>query len=171
MPQSNKTARCRHTECGCSAWGGRRGLRCELSGPWWAKAEHQFATLLDFYPNAQRADWQKAVAGQRVQTIAPHASSGWFKHEEGRLHFGTELVSSADRSLVALLGASPGASTAAFIALEVLQRCFAERLTDDAWLPRLKAIIPTFGIDLKQDAEACRRSRAQTAALLRIENV
>jgi malate dehydrogenase (quinone) len=134
-------------------------------------ADHQFAELKEFFPNAKREDWQKAVAGQRVQTIAPHESAGWFKHEEGKLHFGTELVSSADQSLVALLGASPGASTAAFIALEVVQRCFGGRLTEDDWLPRLKTVIPTFGIDLKHDAEACRRSRAATAALLRIENV
>jgi len=134
-------------------------------------ADHQFAELAEFFPNARREEWTKAVAGQRVQTIAPHESAGWFKHEQGKLEFGTEVVSSADQSLVALLGASPGASTAAFIALEVLQRCFAGRLTEEAWLPRLKAVIPTFGIDLKQDADACRRSRAATAALLRIENV
>ncbi|XHO77712.1 Malate:quinone oxidoreductase (plasmid) [Burkholderia gladioli] len=134
-------------------------------------ADHQFAELQEYYPTAKRHDWQKAVAGQRVQTIAPHESAGWFKHEEGKLQFGTELVSSADNSLVALLGASPGASTAAFIALEVVQRCFGDRLSDEAWLPRLKSVIPTYGIDLKQDAEACRRSRAATAAVLRIENV
>lgn len=134
-------------------------------------AEHQFAQLQEFFPRARRQDWDKAVAGQRVQTIAPHESAGWFKHEEGKLEFGTELVSAADHSLVALLGASPGASTAAYIALEVLQRCFADRITADAWLPRLKAMIPTYGIDLKQDAEACRRSRAETAALLRIDDV
>jgi malate dehydrogenase (quinone) len=134
-------------------------------------ADHQFAALLEFYPKAVRQDWRKAVAGQRVQTIVPHESTGWFRHEEGTLQFGTELVSAADQSLVALLGASPGASTAAFIALEVLQRCFADRLTDDGWLPRLKTIIPTYGIDLKQDGAACLHSRAVTAALLRIDDI
>lgn len=142
-----------------------------LIGQVMQSAEHQFAHLKEFFPGAVESDWRKAVAGQRVQTIAPHESSGWFRHEEGTLQFGTELVAAADRSLVALLGASPGASTAAFIALEVLQRCFAERLAAGDWLARLKTIIPTYGIDLKQDADACLRSRAETAALLRIENV
>ncbi|MBV9538891.1 MAG: malate:quinone oxidoreductase, partial [Acidisphaera sp.] len=57
------------------------------------------------------------------------------------------------------------------IALEVLQRCFADRLTRDAWLPRLQQVIPTFGIDLKTDADACRKTRAETAPLLKIENI
>jgi malate dehydrogenase (quinone) len=142
-----------------------------LVGQVMQSADHQFATLKQFFPRAVKQDWQKAVAGQRVQTIKPHQSSGWFKHEEGVLEFGTELVSAGDQSLVALLGASPGASTAAFIALEVLQRCFKSELTDSGWLPRLREIIPTYGIDLKQDADATRRTRAATAALLKIEDV
>ncbi len=100
-----------------------------------------------------------------MQVIKPDKQKG------GALEFGTELVAAADKSLVALLGASPGASTAAFIALEVLQKCFADRLTNDAWLPRLKKVIPTYGIDLKQDAEACRKTRADTAPVLKLENV
>ena len=134
-------------------------------------ASHQFATLQQFYPKAVRKDWREAVAGQRVQTIKPHESTGWFKHEEGTLEFGTELVAAADKSLVALLGASPGASTAAFIALDVLQKCFGDELTADGWLPRLQAIIPTYGVDLKTDVDACRKTRADTAAVLKIENV
>ena len=126
---------------------------------------HMFATLQDFYPTARRHDWAEAVAGQRVQIIKPDDSRG------GELEFGTELVAAADKSLVALLGASPGASTAAFIAMEVLQTCFASELTDSAWLPQLKKVIPTYGIDLKQDADACRRIRAETAQVLQLENV
>ncbi len=142
-----------------------------LIGQVMQSAEHQFAALKEFFPLALRQDWKKAVAGQRVQTIAPHESAGWFKHEEGQLQFGTELVAAADHSIVALLGASPGASTAACIALQVLQRCFAQRLREPGWLTRLSTMLPTHGIDLKQDAEACRRSRAETAVLLRIDNI
>jgi hypothetical protein len=47
----------------------------------------------------------------------------------------------------------------------------AEILTDEAWLPALKRIIPAYGIDLKRDADACRRTRADTAAMLLIENI
>lgn len=126
---------------------------------------HQFAALQDFFPGAQREHWQQAVAGQRVQIIKPDPS------HTGVLEFGTELVSSEDKSFVALLGASPGASTAAFIAMEVLQRCFADKLTPDGWLGRLKAIIPSYGIDLKQDAATCRAVRASTAKVLGLEFV
>jgi len=134
-------------------------------------SDHQFATLKQFFPRAVKKDWKEAVAGQRVQTIKPHESTGRFKHEEGQLEFGTELVVAGDKSIVALLGASPGASTAAFIAIEVLQKCFSDKLIESVWLPKLKAIIPTYGIDLKTDADACKRTRAETAPLLKIENV
>ena len=89
----------------------------------------------------------------------------------GVLEFGTELVTSADKSLVALLGASPGASTAAFVAVEVLEKCFDNELATGGWRDRLKTIIPTYGIDLKQDAAACRNIRAKTAAVLRLQNI
>jgi malate dehydrogenase (quinone) len=125
---------------------------------------HQFAMLKQFFPEAQRREWREAVAGQRVQIIKPDPE------HTGVLEFGTELVSSADNSIVVLLGASPGASTAASIAVQVLEKCFENELTGGS-LDRLKAIIPTYGIDLTQDAAACRDSRARTAAVLRIENV
>ena len=147
------------------------GLSEYLLGQVLQSSSHQFATLKQFFPRARKQDWTKAVADQRVQTIKPHETTGWFKHEAGTLEFGTELVVAADKSIVALLGASPGASTAAHIALEVLQKCFGNELTDSAWLPRLKTIIPTYGIDLKTDADACRKTRADTAPVLQIENV
>jgi malate dehydrogenase (quinone) len=124
---------------------------------------HQFKTLKQFFPEAQRRDWRKAVAGQRVQIIKPDPD------HTGVLEFGTEQVASADHSIVALLGASPGASTAAFIAVQVLEKCFANELATGGWLERLKSIIPTYGIDLKQDAAACRETRARTAKVLGIE--
>lgn len=141
------------------------GLTEYLVGQVLQSAHHQFAALQQYFPTARRADWKAAVAGQRVQVIKPDSERG------GVLEFGTELVAAADRSFVALLGASPGASTAAYIAVEVLQTCFVDHLTEQGWLPALRRMIPTYGIDLKVDAEACRRSRAETAALLRIEAV
>ena len=140
-----------------------------LVGQVMQSSDHQFATLKQYFPKANKKDWVEAVAGQRVQTIKPTGKTDVMA--QGFLEFGTELVVAADRSIVALLGASPGASTAAFIALEVLQKCFPEQLTDSAWLPKLKEIIPTYGIDLKTDAEACKATRAKTAPVLQIENV
>lgn len=89
----------------------------------------------------------------------------------GVLEFGAELVAAADRSLVALLGASPGASTAAFIAIGVLEKCFKDKLTADGWLPKLKEIIPSYGQSLIDDAALQQRIRAETAAVLQLENV
>jgi malate dehydrogenase (quinone) len=128
-------------------------------------SEHRFAALQEYYPKARQDDWRLQVAGQRVQIIKPDSRRG------GLLEFGTELVAAADRSLVALLGASPGASTAAFIAISVLEKCFQRELNDAAWHSKLKAIIPSYGVSLIDDAELCRRIRADTAAVLQLEDV
>lgn len=125
-------------------------------------ADHQFAALRDFYPLVQREHWKLAVAGQRVQIIKPDP------HHTGILEFGTELVASGDKSFVALLGASPGASTAAFIAVQVLEKCFDQQL-ESGWLARLKTVIPSYGIDLKEDAAACREIRERTATTLKLD--
>ncbi|MVW71182.1 MULTISPECIES: malate dehydrogenase (quinone) [unclassified Bordetella] len=128
-------------------------------------ADHQFEMLKDFYPTARQVEWTKAVAGQRVQIIKPG------KDKLGILEFGTELVASQDNSIAALLGASPGASTAAYIAVHVLERCFAKQLANDGWMNKLKTIIPTYGVDLRQDADACFDTRKKTAAVLNLEYV
>jgi malate dehydrogenase (quinone) len=93
-------------------------------------ASHRLAALDEYFPNAKPEDWKLQVAGQRVQTIKPDVK------RRGLLEFGTELVGAADYSLVALLGASRGAPTAAF-AVSVLNKCFAGELTASAWLPKL----------------------------------
>jgi malate dehydrogenase (quinone) len=140
-----------------------RGLEEYLIGQVLQSGAHQFAMLEQFFPLASRPDWREAVAGQRVQIIKPDPE------KTGVLEFGTEQVASADHSIVALLGASPGASTAASIAVQVIEKCFAEELASSGWLDRLKEIIPTYGIDLKEDAEATRETRSRTASVLRIE--
>jgi malate dehydrogenase (quinone) len=126
---------------------------------------HRLATLDEYFPNAKADDWKLQVAGQRVQIIKPDVKRG------GLLEFGTELVAAADRSLVALLGASPGASTAAFIAISVLEKWFQNELTDAGWLSKLKEIIPSYGVSLTEDVDFCGRLRADTAAILKIENI
>src|SRR5262249_9078720 len=115
---------------------------------------HRLAALDEYFPKADPKDWKLQVAGQRVQIIKPDLKRGGF------LEFGTELVAAADRSLVALLGASPGASTAAFIAIGVLEKCFKDKLTADRWLPKLKEMIPSYGESLIEDAALSRRVRA-----------
>ncbi|HSR77870.1 MAG TPA: malate dehydrogenase (quinone) [Xanthobacteraceae bacterium] len=130
------------------------------------QSQHQrFAALQEYYPRAKEAEWQLEVAGQRVQIIKPDPQRGGF------LEFGTELVTAADHSLVALLGASPGASTAVFIAISVLEKCFKDQLTANRWLPKLKEMIPSYGESLIENATLQRRIRAETAAVLHLENV
>jgi malate dehydrogenase (quinone) len=126
---------------------------------------HRLAALDEYFPNARPEDWKLQVAGQRVQTIKPDVKRG------GLLEFGTELVGAADHSLVALLGASPGASTATFIAISVLEKCFANELTASAWLPKLREIIPSYGVSLIEDADLLRSIRAETAQVLKVENI
>jgi malate dehydrogenase (quinone) len=106
--------------------------------------EQRLASLRQFLPQLDGADWQLAVAGQRVQII---------KQVNGRgcLQMGTELVSSADGSLAALLGASPGASTAVDTMLQLLQRCLPERLASPEWQRRLRQLIPAWGENLTGD--------------------
>jgi malate dehydrogenase (quinone) len=128
-------------------------------------ARHRFSVLQEYYPCAKSADWRLEVAGQRVQIIKPDS------HRGGVLEFGTELVPAEDDSLVALLGASPGASTAVFIALGVLQKSFGSELRPNGWLPKLKEMIPSYGESLIDDADLTRRVRAETARVLHLEYI
>jgi malate dehydrogenase (quinone) len=114
----------------------------------------RFTELQSFFPQAERADWRQQVAGQRVQIIERDPVHG------GVLKFGTEIISSADKSLVALLGASPGASTAAWIMLRIVDMCFKEDPS------KLREIIPSYGESLIDNPELCRKVRADTAAVL-----
>ena len=81
---------------------------------------------------------------------------------------GTEVVTASDGSLAALLGASPGASTAVSIMLEVLQRCWAERMASDAWKKKLSKLLPSFGKDLNVETSAFLKTRDRNNSLLNL---
>jgi malate dehydrogenase (quinone) len=119
--------------------------------------------LRTFMPTADPADWHLAIAGQRVQIIKKNAERG------GVLQFGTEVVSAADGSLAALLGASPGASTAVSIMLELIRRCFAEQVKTAEWQGKLKKMIPSYGESLAKDAGLYNRMHARTADVLELK--
>ena len=125
----------------------------------------RFDALRALFPRAEEADWREEVAGQRVQIIRRDPQHG------GVLQFGTEIVSAADCSLAALLGASPGASTAVSIMINVVERCFGQKLQGAGWASKLRAMIPSYGRSLIDDAELTRRVRAETAEVLRLRNV
>jgi len=116
-------------------------------------------SLRHFYPEAKDEDWTLQTAGQRVQIIKKTEGGGI-------LQFGTEVVTSRDGSLAALLGASPGASIATQTMLEVIERCFDDRLASHEWQERMKTIIPSYGQSLEEDAELTARIRSWTLTTL-----
>jgi malate dehydrogenase (quinone) len=124
----------------------------------------RLATLREFFPLAKEEDWKEEVAGQRVQIIKKDPTHG------GILEFGTELVSAADRSIVAMLGASPGASTAVWVMVKVIETCFAKQLSG-SWLAKMQQMIPSYGHSLSAEPDLCLKLRADTAAVLNINNV
>ncbi|WP_367615711.1 malate:quinone oxidoreductase [Pontibacter liquoris] len=125
--------------------------------------DERMDALRAFVPDALEADWKLETAGQRVQIIKQDPEEG------GILEFGTEVVSSADGTVSALLGASPGASTAVSIMLGLLKRCFAEQYSSAAWQEKLKQMIPSFGQSLADDAQLCNEIRAYTSEVLGLE--
>jgi malate dehydrogenase (quinone) len=135
-----------------------------LVGQVFQSKAHRFKALRDFYPNMKEGDWELDVAGQRVQIIKKS------KLRTGTLEFGTEIVASADSSLVALLGASPGASTAVWIMVHMLENCFHQQLVGH-WVPKIKEMIPSYGGDLKTDAALVERVRSDTAEVLGLHTV
>lgn len=123
--------------------------------------EDRFAELKKYYPTAKQEDWKLITAGQRVQIIKKDPEKG------GRLQFGTEVVSSADSSLAALLGASPGASTAAPIMLNVLEEVFADKVAGE-WNAKLKEIIPSYGTKLNGNVAATHQELTYTSQSLKL---
>ncbi len=121
--------------------------------------EKRMEELREFIPNADSKDWDLVVAGQRVQVIKDTENGG-----KGTLQFGTEVVSAADGSIAALLGASPGASTAVSVMLEVIERCFPQQLKE--WEPKIKEMIPSYGEPLLEKPELIRELQVSTGRTL-----
>lgn len=114
-----------------------------------------------FYPGAKKADWKLIDAGIRVQAIKK--TDG----QAGIVHYGTEVITNSDRTLSALLGASPGASVCVHIVLEVVQKCLPHLLATEEGKARLKAMIPTYDVDIKKPSNAgFYRTQAQRASEL-----
>lgn len=107
------------------------------------------AQLRDDYPQADPRSWQLITAGQRVQVVKPGPHSQTKRRRGVMELFGTELVTSADGSLVGLLGASPGASTAPEIALRVLRTTFPDCVP--RWKATLQDMVPSYGRRLNDD--------------------
>ncbi|MEP6724316.1 MAG: malate:quinone oxidoreductase, partial [Bacteroidota bacterium] len=118
--------------------------------------EDRLEALHEYMPSANMGDWILETAGQRVQVIKKNEEEG------GVLEFGTEVVNAADGSIAALLGASPGASTAVAIMLDLLKGCFPEQLKTADWQNKLKEIIPSYGQSLTEDKTLAMATRNRT---------
>ncbi|MFF2017844.1 malate dehydrogenase (quinone) [Paenibacillus sp. NPDC058177] len=120
--------------------------------------EQRMEELREFIPNAKNEDWDLLVSGQRVQVIKDTAAG------KGTLQFGTEVVCAGDGSIAALLGASPGASTAVSVMLEVIEKCFPQHLKD--WEPKIKEMIPSYGVPLVDNPDLIQKIHTSTAKTL-----
>lgn len=118
--------------------------------------------LRDFIKDAKAEDWELKVAGQRVQIIKRDAAEG------GKLEFGTEVVINKAGTIASLLGASPGASTAAHAMIEVLEKCFGEKL-NGVWKEKLVEMIPSYGQNLAEHPEIIDKIRNYTKEKLELE--
>lgn len=123
--------------------------------------EKRVEELREFIPTAKLEDWDVVVAGQRVQVIRDTAKG------KGTLQFGTEIVSATDGSIAALLGASPGASTAVHAMLEIFEKCFPENLKE--WEPKIREMIPSYGKSLSENLELLQEIHVSTAEVLGLD--
>ncbi len=118
--------------------------------------------LKEYFPNAKAEDWRLWQAGQRVQIIKRDEEKG------GVLKLGTEIVASQDGSIAGLLGASPGASTAAPIMLSVLEKVFKDKVATPAWQEKLHQIVPSYGTKLNDDPARVAQEWAYTSEVLQL---
>ena len=125
--------------------------------------EDRVEALKEYVPAAEKNDWELKQAGQRVQVIKKDEGI------KGKLEFGTEAVVAADGSVAALLGASPGASTAAAIMFGILPKCFKEESKSEAWQAKLKEMSPSYGVSLAADESKLEATRTRTGRLLRLQ--
>ena len=134
-----------------------------LIGEVFQSDKSRMETLREYFPEAKDEDWTLANAGQRVQIIKTDEDG------KGKLEFGTEIVAAADGTLAALLGASPGASTATQTMIDVIERCFSDKLESDGWKERLKVMIPSYGESLIENAELLKTIREDTLTTLELK--
>jgi len=133
-----------------------------LAGQLMLSDEDRLNALKEYFPNAKAEDWRLWQAGQRVQIIKRDEAAG------GVLKLGTEIVASADGSIAGLLGASPGASTAAPIMLSVIQKVFKDKVATPEWQTKLHQIVPSYGTQLNNDPVKVAEEWAYTAKVLEL---
>ena len=131
-----------------------------LIGQLLASSNAKHRALQQFAPRAKKGDWHLITAGQRVQIMKRDAQG------KPVIQFGTEVVSSADGSIAGLLGASPGASTAVPIMLDLLAKCFPDRMA--GWTPQIEKMIPSYGSPLSSNQATAKKILVATAKELEL---
>ncbi|TCW00142.1 malate dehydrogenase (quinone) [Biostraticola tofi] len=126
--------------------------------------DDRFNALKEYVPEARKEDWRLVIAGQRVQIIKKEGAVS------GELRLGTEMVIDKQGTIAALLGASPGASTAAPIMLQLMETVFKDKYATPEWQAKLKAIIPSYGQKLNGNVEATENELEATSRVLQLEN-
>ncbi|CDF83530.1 putative malate:quinone oxidoreductase 2 [Pseudomonas knackmussii B13] len=134
-----------------------------LAGQLMLSDDDRMAALREYFPQAKKEDWRLWQAGQRVQIIKRDPEKG------GVLKLGTEIVASADGSIAGLLGASPGASTAAPIMLNVLEKVFKDKLATPEWQAKVRQIVPSYGTKLNDSAERTFEEWTYTSQVLQLD--
>ena len=124
--------------------------------------DDRFEALQQYFPHAKKEDWRLWQAGQRVQIIKRDKDKG------GVLKLGTEVVTSQDGTIAGLLGASPGASTAAPIMLEVLNKVFKDKVATPAWQDKIREIVPSYGTRLNDDPQKVMQEWTYTSQVLQL---
>lgn len=126
------------------------------------KPRDRMNALREYVPSARSKDWKLERAGQRVQVIKKDEKEG------GILEFGTEVITTNDGTLSVLLGASPGASTAVSVMLDVVQKCFKDQIQSKEWQSKLKVMIPSFGQELNANPDLLDEVRKSTTETLKL---
>jgi malate dehydrogenase (quinone) len=127
------------------------------------KPEDRLEELQQYVPGAKLEDWELKEAGQRVQIIKKD------KKEGGILEFGTEVVVAEDGTVAALLGASPGASTAAAIMFGLIQKCFKDQSATEAWQKKIKEMVPSLNESLSKSPDLVKATRQRTNRILKLQ--
>uniref|UniRef100_A0A1A9Z1D1 Malate dehydrogenase (quinone) n=1 Tax=Glossina pallidipes TaxID=7398 RepID=A0A1A9Z1D1_GLOPL len=131
-----------------------------LIGQLLTSKQGKFITLCKYFPNANIKDWHVITAGQRVQIIKNSP------HQGGVLEFGTEIIHSSDKTLSALLGASPGASTSAATMLDLLSIMFKEKIHNDNWNIKLREMFISYKQNMHDSYELTTKIRNYTSKIL-----
>ncbi|CAB3798004.1 malate dehydrogenase (quinone) [Paraburkholderia caffeinilytica] len=133
-----------------------------LAGQLMLSDDDRFNALKEYFPQAKKEDWRLWQAGQRVQIIKRDGAKG------GVLKLGTEIVSSQDGSIAGLLGASPGASTAAPIMLSLLEKVFKDKVATPAWQEKIREIVPSYGTRLNDSPAKVYQELTYTSDVLQL---